>query len=68
MKVQVAFGSNCGSMGPPREGKRDMLLWFDKATNLLLNREYRGADPWAPQAAEANNEKYYSDYKAVDGV
>jgi hypothetical protein len=51
-----------------REGKRDVLLWFDKATNLLVKNEHRGADPWAPQAAEANNEKYYSDYKAVNGV
>lgn len=51
-----------------REGKRDVILWFDKGTNLLVKHEYRGTDPWGPQAAEANNEKYHLDYKAVDGI
>jgi hypothetical protein len=51
-----------------REGKRDVVLWFDKETNLLVRHEYRGTDPWGGQAGEVNNEKYYLDYKAVMGV
>jgi hypothetical protein len=51
-----------------REGKRDVILWFDKGTNLLVKHEHRGADPWGPQAAEANHEKYYSDYKLMNGI
>jgi len=50
-----------------KTGKRDVNLWFDKKSNMLVKSEYRAKDPFG-QGGEANQEKYYSNYKAVMGV
>jgi hypothetical protein len=51
-----------------KEGRRDVNLWFDKKTHLLVKTERRGKDPFDPNSTEANREKYYADYKAVQGI
>jgi hypothetical protein len=51
-----------------REGKRDVNLWFDKQSHLLLKSEHRGKDPFNPMGGEANVEKYFQGYKAVMGI
>jgi hypothetical protein len=50
-----------------KEGKRDVNLWFDKTSHMLVKSEYRGKDPFG-QTGEVNQEKYFSDYKSVMGV
>lgn len=50
-----------------KEGKRDVNLWFDKTSHMLVKSEYRGKDPFG-QTGEVNQEKYYGDYKSVMGV
>jgi len=50
-----------------KEGKRDVNLWFDKQSTLLVKHEYRGKDVFG-QEGETNNEKYFADYKAVQGI
>ncbi|MCI0682188.1 MAG: hypothetical protein L0Y71_08795 [Gemmataceae bacterium] len=50
-----------------KEGKRDVNLWFDKKTHLLVKHEFRGKDPFGQQG-EVNNEKYFTGYKDVMGV
>jgi len=50
-----------------KEGKRDVNLWFDKKSNMLVKSEFRGKDPFG-DTGEANQEKYYAKYKAVQGV
>lgn len=50
-----------------KTGKRDVNLWFDKKSNLLIKSENRGKDPFG-DTGEVNQEKYYSKYKAVQGV
>jgi hypothetical protein len=50
-----------------KEGKRDVNLWFDKASHMLVKSEYRGKDPFG-QTGEVNQEKYFSNYKSVMGV
>jgi hypothetical protein len=46
------------------KGQRDVNLYFDKTTHLLLKAESRISD----QGNEVNEETLFSDYKAVDGV
>lgn len=50
-----------------RKGKRDVNLWLDKKTHMLVKSEFRGKDPFGMQG-EANQEKYFSGYKAFSGV
>lgn len=50
-----------------KTGKRDVNLWFDKKSNLLVKSEFRAKDPFG-QGGEANQEKYFGKYKAVMGV
>jgi outer membrane lipoprotein-sorting protein len=50
-----------------KEGKRDVNLWFDKKNHLVVKTEFRGKDPFG-QMGEANQEKYFSNYKAVMGL
>jgi len=52
-----------------KTGKRDVNLWFDKKNHLLVKSEFRGKDPFGQGGGgEANQEKYYSGYKAVMGI
>jgi len=46
-----------------KEGKRDVNLYFDKKTDLLLKAEYRAIDQFSKQ--EVNQEKIFSDYKEL---
>jgi len=46
-----------------KPGKRDVNLYFDKKTNLLLKAEYRGTDPLTKQ--ECAQEKIFSEYKEL---
>jgi hypothetical protein len=46
-------------------GKRDVNLYFDRASGLLVKLEGRGLNPLTNQ--EANQEKFFSDYHEVDG-
>jgi hypothetical protein len=45
--------------------KRDVNLYFDKSSGLLVKLEGRGFNPLTNQ--EANQEKFFSDYHEVDG-
>jgi len=47
------------------EGKRDVNVFFDKTSGLLLKTEGRGLDPVSKQ--EVNQEKFFADYHDVDG-
>jgi outer membrane lipoprotein-sorting protein len=49
-----------------RDGKRDVNLYFDKNTSLLLKYEFRGRDPIGMM--EVTQEKILSDYKEVMGL
>lgn len=49
-----------------REGRRDVNLYFDKATGLLLKTETRVKDEGSGQ--EVTEETYLSDYKDVQGT
>ncbi len=51
-----------------KEGKRDVNLWFDKKSHLLLKSEFRGKDPFGQMAGEVNQEKYFTEYKDVNGI
>ncbi len=46
-----------------KKDKRDVNLYFDKKTHLLLKSEYRAMDPFTKQ--EVAQEKLYSDYKEL---
>jgi hypothetical protein len=46
------------------KGHRDVNLFFDKDTNLLLKSETRATEP---SSGEVNVETLYSDYKKVNG-
>lgn len=48
------------------EGRPDVLLYFDKATSLLVKTEYRR--PGHGKKAEAHKEEFLSDYREVDLV
>jgi hypothetical protein len=48
------------------KGRRDVSLFFDKKTHLLIKSESRGVDPISNQ--EVNMEKYFSDFREVDGI
>jgi hypothetical protein len=49
-----------------KKGKRDINLFFDKKTHLLLKAEYRAVEPFNKQ--EVNQEKFFSGYKElIDG-
>ncbi|MCS7045301.1 MAG: hypothetical protein NZO58_02985 [Gemmataceae bacterium] len=50
-----------------RDGRRDVTLWIDKKTHLVVKSENRGKDPFG-QGGEANQEKYFFDYQPVSGV
>lgn len=64
MKIK---GKDAVGVRVSKEGKRDVNLWFDKQSNLLIKHEYRGKDAFG-QEGEVNNEKYFADYKAVMGI
>jgi hypothetical protein len=49
-----------------KKGFRDVNLYFDKKTHMLLKAEYRAVEPVGKQ--EVQQEKYYHDYKEVGGV
>jgi hypothetical protein len=49
-----------------KKGFRDVQLYLDKKTHLLLKRENRVKDDMSGQ--EMNQEIFYSDYKDADGV
>ncbi len=46
-------------------GNRDVNLYFDRASGLLAKMEGRGLNPLTNQ--EANQEKFFFDYREVDG-
>src|SRR5262249_31010971 len=48
------------------KGRRDVNLYFDKDTNLLVKSEMRGKDDQAKMAM--NQETFVSNYKDVGGV
>jgi hypothetical protein len=50
-----------------REGKREVNLYFDKTTGLLVKVENTVRDSMAG-FKEANQEVFYADYKEFDGV
>jgi hypothetical protein len=47
------------------KGRRDVNLYFDKASGLLVKTEARSLDPVSKQ--EVNQEKFFSDYRDVEG-
>ena len=47
------------------KGRRDVNLFFDKKTHLLVKSENRALDPFTKE--EVAQEKIYRDYKANDG-
>jgi len=49
-----------------KEGRRDVNLFFDKTSFLLVKAEYRAKDPAGAQ--EVNQEKFFSNYKEIAGV
>jgi outer membrane lipoprotein-sorting protein len=49
-----------------KKGLRDVNLYFDKKTHLLLKSEYRAIEPFSKQ--EVTQEKLYLNYKAVGGI
>jgi hypothetical protein len=48
------------------KGHRDVKLYFDKATGLLVKSEHRGFDPTTMQDADLDS--VYSDFKDFDGL
>jgi hypothetical protein len=57
----------CVGVQVKKDGQRDVNLYFDKKSFLLLKSEYRALDPFTKQ--EVNQEKFFSDYKElVPGV
>jgi len=48
-----------------RKGYRDVSLFFDKKTHLLLKSETRGKDPQGGGDTEFTQEAFYDDYKKV---
>jgi hypothetical protein len=48
------------------KGHRDVNLYFDKKTHMLVKSETRTVDFQTKQ--EVSQEKFYSDYKEVDGL
>jgi hypothetical protein len=48
-----------------KKGKRDVNLFFDKKTHLLLKAEYRALDP---NKQEVTQEKLFLNYKDVGGM
>jgi len=48
-----------------RKGYRDVSLFFDKKTHLLLKSETRVKDPQGGGATEFTQEAFYDDYKKV---
>jgi hypothetical protein len=48
------------------EGHKDIFLYFDKETSMLLMSERQAKDPMGGQ--EYKQETHYGDYKEVDGV
>jgi hypothetical protein len=48
-----------------QKDQRDVNLYFDKKTHMLLKAEYRALDPFSKQ--EVAQEKLYQDYKDVGG-
>ncbi|MCI0463804.1 MAG: hypothetical protein L0Z62_43270 [Gemmataceae bacterium] len=49
-----------------KKGARDVNLWFDKQSHLLVKSEYRALEPTTLQ--EVNQEKIMSEYKDMKGV
>jgi hypothetical protein len=47
------------------EGRRDVNLYFDKSSGLIVKAEGRGMDPVRNE--EVNQEKFFSAYRDVDG-
>jgi hypothetical protein len=50
-----------------RKDHRDVNLYFDKKTNMLLKTEHQSKDVMGG-GAEFNRETYYDDYKDVEGT
>jgi hypothetical protein len=50
-----------------RKDHRDVNLYFDKKTNMLLKMEHQAKDVMAGDT-EFNQETFYDDYKDVDGT
>ena len=48
-----------------KKGRRDVNLYFDKQTHLLLKAEYRALDP---SKQEVTQEKLFQNYKDVGGM
>lgn len=57
----AAFGVKVSS-----KGHKDVRLYFDKGTGLLVKRDYEGLD--AGGAKEVPHEEVYSDFKEYEGV
>src|SRR5262245_21642055 len=49
-----------------KQGARDVNLWFDKQSHLLVKSEYRALEPTTMQ--EVNQEKIMSEFKDLKGV
>jgi hypothetical protein len=59
-------GKDAVGVRAEHEGRRDVSLFFDKNTGLLLKTETRGKDPMAGDS-EFTAETLYGDYKKVGG-
>jgi hypothetical protein len=60
-------GKDAVGLRVEHEGRRDVSLFFDKKTGLLLKTETRARDPMMGDK-EFTAETFYGDYKEVDGV
>jgi hypothetical protein len=53
----------CVGVQVSKQGKRDVNLYFDKKTSLLVKAEWRAPHPFTKE--EVAQEKFYSDYKEL---
>jgi hypothetical protein len=58
-------GKACVGVQVTKQGLKDVNLYFDKASHMLLKAEYRALDPISKQ--EVNQEKLFSDFKDQAG-
>ncbi len=64
-EIQIA-GRPAVGVGIVAQGQRDVKMYFDKKTGLTVKLETRAYD--SQTRKEVNQEKFYSDFRLVDGV
>jgi hypothetical protein len=62
VKDKAAFGIRV-----TKKGQRDINLFFDKTSHLLVKTEYRARLPMGGDQ-EVTQEKYFSDYREANGI